>query len=670
MRASSLAPVLMLWSSAYLGGALFLIAGLLPRGSVPVELLTQLSWLALIASVPTTLVLAAVSRLARAPRALISASTVAVFVLTATLGTDHVDFLLAGPQWLDHPRRGLLRIAMASALGALAALGWLWLILGSRIRSGRRLAVWIGVSFVSVGILTAAMMRYRAYDYSIAQLVFPAVVLSAAILHLLLRDSSRQGVAIGLAAACFLFGAVSRFSPTLRTTGQRQVIAQSRAGALASLYVLPHLRREASLSENGATCPEAKPVVETSQIGIAPEGRRNVVIITVDALREDVVGSDVNGRPVTPELSRLARQGVSFSNARSTYPATLFAIGSAFTGLSPAELYLSPALPDTIFTRSRTLVDRQFAILPDAKWFRLPIVEQFLAPGVQSALARNDTAATDALVSRLRRARRDEASVMAWIHYYAPHDPYESQPEFPFGKGKKNAYLSEVSSFDRELGRLMGYLQEDGWLDDTLVVFFSDHGEALGEQAYWGHHVYLNDWMINVPLLLWHAAFEPAQPQVEVSLSDVAPSVLHFLGLPIPSDIAARSLFTLDPNMPDRATFSEAFPVRGRELFDSFRLPALDDETIRARLRSIRVSSKGYEPKGAVSRGPYRLIHHRSADAVFLFDQEGRPDPEASKPEVRESLIKELAHWEQAQLRRIECRLQLSESRPSTPRPQ
>ena len=452
------------------------------------------------------------------------------------------------------------------------------------------------------------------------------------------------------------------------------MIAQSRAGALATLYVLPHVGGDTSLGSSGEGCPEPKPIVGTSPIGILPAERRNVILITVDALRKDIVGLELDGRPVTPQLSRLAAKGVSFANATSTYPATLFAVGSAFTGLSPAELYLSPSLPETIFTRSRAHIDQQIAVLPDVTWFRLPIVQQFLAPGVDTKFAATDADATDALVARLGQARQKDASVMAWVHYYAPHDPYEPRAAFPFGDGKKNAYLSEVAYFDRELGRLMDYLERDGWLDDSLVIFFSDHGEALGENSYWGHHVYLNGWMVDVPLVLWHAAFAPAEPRVGVSLADVAPSVLHFLGLPLPSDIAAQSLFTLDPNLPNRATFSEAFPVRGRELFDSFRLPALDDATIRARLQSIRVSSKGYEPKGAISLDRYRLIHHRGAGTAFFFDHETNPgeDPglRAPNPDARQLLERELERWEQAQLRRIQCRLQLSGDGPETPGPQ
>jgi len=165
--------------------------------------------------------------------------------------------------------------------------------------------------------------------------------------------------------------------------------------------------------------------------------------------------------------------------------------------------------------------------------------------------------------------------------------------------------------------------------------------------------------------VLWHASISSSEPRVGVSLADVAPTVLHFLGLPIPSDIAAQSLFTLDPNLPDRPSFSEAFPVRGQELFDSFRLATLDDASIQARLLGIRATSKGYEPKGAITRGRYRLIHHRGADTTLVYDLEADSNEHladtTSSREASQLLQSELERWEQEQLQRIRCRLQLSE---------
>lgn len=660
-----------LWTSAYLGSALFLIFGLGPEGPASMQLLAELAWLASIGSIPGTLLLGAALRLASARTTVVVASILAVFLLVAAVGWAHVDFLLSGPSWVLHPRRRLLGIAMLLLIGLIGAAGWAWLIVGARTEHRIRSAAWITMTVLAVAVLAAAITRYRAYDYSMAQLVFPAGVLSGAAVYQLLRQAPRRGFALGVALVCALYGGGSRLDRTWTTTGYRELIAHSRAGALVELYVLPHVTRDDPWTADGEPCATPRPVVEESPIGIDPEKRRSVILVTVDALRKDVVGTEVDGRAVTPELIRLAGKGVSFANATSPYPATLFAMGSAFTGLSPAELYLSPGLPDTIFTRSRGRVDQQLAVLPDVGWFRLPIVEQLLAAGVEIDFAPTDAVATDALTDRLRIARAEGRSVIAWIHYYSPHDPYEPWPAFPFGKGKRNAYLSEVAFVDRELGRLMQYLEGDGWLEDTLVIFFSDHGQALGESSYWGHHVYLNAWMIDVPLVLWHGDLSPARPVVGVSLADVAPTVLHFLGLPIPSDIGAQSLFTLDSDLPNRSTFSEAFPVRGRELFDSFSLPALDDASIRERLRSIRVASQGYEPKGAITRDRHRLIHHRGADTTSFYDREADPEELHQSPandEVRKLLKSELERWEREQLRRIRCRLQLTAEQPARSR--
>ncbi|MGB9340859.1 MAG: hypothetical protein WCB63_16560, partial [Polyangiales bacterium] len=166
MRSKSPAPIVTIWSSAYLGSLLFLLAGLLPQGTVSLGLLAQLSWLALIASIPTSLVLAAACRMTVMAWPLVAATTLAVVLWTMAVGWEHIDFLLSGPQWLDLPRRQVLGVALLFALGSLAGLGWIWLILGAGIRRGRSLAIWIAQSTVLVAVLTAAIMRYRAYDYT------------------------------------------------------------------------------------------------------------------------------------------------------------------------------------------------------------------------------------------------------------------------------------------------------------------------------------------------------------------------------------------------------------------------------------------------------------------------------------------------------------------------
>lgn len=654
-----------LWASSFLGCAAFLSLGSLNGGAASASLITELAWLALLGSVPTALILGAAVRANELRPVTLAAFAAVAGLLGLGLSWEHTGFLLSGPRWTQHPDRTLVRCAMSLGIGVASAAGWLWLVAGSRLKSGVLRACWVATSAAAIAALTIAMMRYRAYDFSMAQLVFPGGVLSAALLYVASSRARLRRLTMALAVVGASAGAISRFSPTLTTEGAREVISNSRPGALVTLYVIPHIQRERDRNAGDLECPPASQRIEDAPTGMELGARRNVIVVTVDALRKDVVRRTRGRTAVMPSLAAWAERGVSFENATTTYPATLFAVGSAFTGLSPAELYLSPAMPETIFTLSRQRVDRQLVVLPDAHWFRLPIVVEFLAPGADVHHARSDAAATRKLLSELESAREADESVMAWIHYYAPHAPYVSHPSFPFGRGKRNAYLSEVAYFDRQLGALMQYLDEEGWLTDTLVVFFSDHGEALGERGYYGHHVYLDGWMVDVPLVLWHASLPPAEAAVGASVADVAPTILHFLGLPQRSSLAANSLLTLDRDAVGRATFSEAFPVRGQALFESFRLPALDDATIARRLRAIRTASRGYEPKGAVTLDRYRLIHHRAADASWTYAREadGLARP-IEDPTVSEALHRALDRWEDAQLHRIECRLRINAPRP------
>ncbi len=672
MRSSRLMPLSVLWGSAYVGCLLFVSGEPLLRDTLSATLFGQLCWLAAIGSVPTTLALGTALRGASSQRTTVVAIVSAIVLLGVAIAWSHTDFLLSGPRWAAHPQRGALRSAMAALLGLAGAAGWLWLVAGMRAVDPGRLAAWLAITAGLIALLSLSIARYRAYDYSIAQAVFPAGSLTATGIFLLVRRWRGAFVLAWVAAAGALIGAGSRMSADWVATGERELIASSRAGSLVTLYVLPHLGTEDTASGEEARCPAPTPKIASAPPGFAPDERRNVILISVDALRKDVFGAMENETEITPELVRAAADGVSFQNATTTYPATLFAIGSAFTGLSPAELYLSPSLPETVFTRARGFVDRQLVILPDVGWFRLPIVTSFLTPGAETHFAKDDARATAVLLDALRQARSDGESVMAWIHYYAPHDPDTSRPSHDFGEGRRNAYLSEVAYFDAQVGLLLRDLREGGWMEDTLVVFFSDHGEALGERRYFGHHVYLDGWMVDVPLVLWHDRLKPARPEVGVSVADIAPTVLQFLGLPQPAGTPAESLLTLDPDAANRSTFSEAFPVRGRALFDSFRLPSLDDATIRERLRSIRVANRGYEPKGAITTDRHRLIHHRSADARFAYERvPGAAERLLRGSEEREqmqSLRHELETWEDQQLERIRCRLRLSGRAPGRSR--
>jgi choline-sulfatase len=103
----------------------------------------------------------------------------------------------------------------------------------------------------------------------------------------------------------------------------------------------------------------------------------------------------------------------------------------------------------------------------------------------------------------------------------------------------RRAYYGAVSYVDDKLGELIGALELTGLRERTIVLFASDHGEALGERGLWYKMTFFEESM-RVPLL-FHAPgrFEPARVSDNVSLLDLAPTLIELAG---GSDGAAEGL--------------------------------------------------------------------------------------------------------------------------------
>jgi hypothetical protein len=90
-------------------------------------------------------------------------------------------------------------------------------------------------------------------------------------------------------------------------------------------------------------------------------------------------------------------------------------------------------------------------------------------------------------------------------------------------------YRAVAAAIDAEFGRLVKELETRKLLENTVVLFVSDHGEALGREGFWVHSVFLWEHLIRVPLVL-HAPGLGAQRITDrVSLVDVAPTLARYM---------------------------------------------------------------------------------------------------------------------------------------------
>ncbi len=117
------------------------------------------------------------------------------------------------------------------------------------------------------------------------------------------------------------------------------------------------------------------------------------------------------------------------------------------------------------------------------------------------------------------------------------------------------AYYAMVELIDDQVDRMLKALEETNQVENTLVIFMSDHGEMLGDHGlyYKGPHFY--EAAVRVPLVFrWPGHFqENLQVTGLIELVDIVPTLLQFAGLEIPEAIQGRSLLPLCEGKADPA---------------------------------------------------------------------------------------------------------------------
>lgn len=109
------------------------------------------------------------------------------------------------------------------------------------------------------------------------------------------------------------------------------------------------------------------------------------------------------------------------------------------------------------------------------------------------------------------------------------------------------AYWAMCDLIDEQVGRMLDALEETGQLEDTLVIFMSDHGEMLGDHGIYLKGPYFYEPAIRVPLVVSWPGIVPANRRSEalVELVDLAPTLLEAAGLSPHPGMQGRSLWPM-----------------------------------------------------------------------------------------------------------------------------
>jgi choline-sulfatase len=296
----------------------------------------------------------------------------------------------------------------------------------------------------------------------------------------------------------------------------------------------------------------------------------SALLITLDTTRADALSCYGNPHGTTPYLDRLAAEGIRFDSAHTTVPLTLPAHTSMLTGLVPPRHGLRDNGIAALSPEARTLAEvareRGFqtaafvgSIVLDPGLGLAQGFDVYDAPlrpwdrgaeGVHGA-ERPASEVVDRALEWL--AERDpERPFFLWVHVYDPHDPYAPPVDFD-ATAFEDAYLAEVAYADREIGRLLDVLREDGTLDDTIVVATSDHGEGFGAHGEVTHGVLCFEEMVHVPLIV-----RPEGGLTEGRVSSANVSVVDVFGTLLGGSPVSDGIDLQGPVPPDRGTYVES----------------------------------------------------------------------------------------------------------------
>ncbi len=262
----------------------------------------------------------------------------------------------------------------------------------------------------------------------------------------------------------------------------------------------------------------------------------------------------------------------------------------------------------------------QAMLSPRLRERSLSMIDDLLGPlapeGLHHAHDLNELERADDVQTGARamiRALTDRPALL-WVHYMDPHEPYDAPdadaelqivPEkaetmaglsvrtAPERERYERAYAAEVEYFDRWLGVLVEDLKAAGLWEDSLIVFWSDHGEEFWDHGGWEHGHTLYNELLHVPLMIRPpGATDATTVTAPVSLLDVMPTVLEMSGLRPDERMRGRSLVPL---------------LHGRS-------GELDDFEL-----CLESCVWGSVRKGVMSER-YKLIHDLSNDSYELYD--------------------------------------------------
>lgn len=310
-----------------------------------------------------------------------------------------------------------------------------------------------------------------------------------------------------------------------------------------------------------------------------PPRPRNVIFVLVDTLRADHLGVYGYSRPTSPNVDAFAAESLHFDNARSQASCTFPSANSILTSRYPSAFLGQPApsqlgIPKSIPSIAEILKERGWRT---AAVSASPVVRNTpgrFNPGAgfgrgfdsfhEDCVWKNAACVNRAAFPLLKTD--DPRPLFLYLHYLDPHGPYAPPKRHPrrwaLGRPEKefvrdgnpnpigdmlykgapdpgatpadlqhliDLYDEEIAFFDGEFAELLKAIEAAGLMEDSILVFASDHGEEFLEHGHIKHCRTVFDASIKTPLFLRIPGVDPRRLAEPVQNLDLVPTLLDYL---------------------------------------------------------------------------------------------------------------------------------------------
>jgi arylsulfatase A-like enzyme len=332
---------------------------------------------------------------------------------------------------------------------------------------------------------------------------------------------------------------------------------------------------------------------------------QRIILITIDTLRADHLGTYGYPRGISPFLDGLAEESMVFDQAFSSSSHTAPSHASLFTSLQPAQhrlLVNGELLDDQLLTIAELLSEREYrtAAFTPVKFLN------GLTAGFDHFSSSQTYEPADAVLTRAIEWLKEngaETKSFVWIHLYDVHEWVtpkhlnrrdvrwvRENADLQGGELRRwleehhglpadmaeggvpvmrsiNRYDGQLYAVDQALEKFYGSLGVGGFLDGSIWFITSDHGEGLGNHHRMGHGQYIYDEQIRVPLLVHCPTDDFAIGRVHdiVRLVDVAPTIAALVESSMETQaipVVGQSILPLLRDRQARWTVTETFSQR------------------------------------------------------------------------------------------------------------